>query len=667
MKTEALNCRCCGGVLNVTSIICKCDYCGATNIISDIAGKYINQLNRANKLRQAREFDNALRIYDIILSENKPTVDLLWARTLCEYGIEYVPDPLSHKYIPTLHRVKDESILEYPSYKEAYELADDEQKEILKSEAEYIGNIQTKYLNIAAKESPYDIFICYKETDERTKEKTLDTQIAQDLYDKLTDMGYKVFFAKETLKSKLSVDYEPYIFAALKSSKVMAVVGTKSEYFMSVWVKNEWGRFLKLMDKDPQKQMFFACDDPEELPRAFALKQVQLLSEEDAITNFANNISDYLAKISDKIKKPKIKDFETLKKEKFENDYNRILSLAKKGDMTLARTEIGSCLNSYPDSAKFVWLALCIDNNRTPDNIDSLKEDITKNKYYKAAIDCCKSEEEKNEYIKKAEQCKNQYMSQVDLNKLVTERSKEYADGFSENPIGEKMRSISNDIYKDINKIKTNQKLGMMLSVIGIILTVIGVLLFIICEGRLIANATGIYLLLPFICAFLLLHIGLLLVFSYNIKLNIIINVLLFGMMLYFTVTDIKNSTTIGGYAILIAIPVLFVIAVLTGKGIKTNRVNKKFILLKNDILSKLDELETEKENAGTQIRAQMNLLLSEFSKERGIKDNLLGIRKEDCSVAFDEVNRRYNEILEICQYYIDMKNENELNKAAHR
>ena len=74
----------------------------------------------------------------------------------------------------------------------------------------------------------------------------------------------------------------------------MAVIGTKAEYFTSVWVKNEWGRFLKLMETNPEKNIFFACDDPEELPRAFASKQSQLLSQDGAIKNLAYNIVKFL-------------------------------------------------------------------------------------------------------------------------------------------------------------------------------------------------------------------------------------------------------------------------------------------------------------------------------------------------------------------------------------
>ena len=294
MGNEFLNCRCCGGVLDTFSNLTVCEHCGATNFISDVANKKIFQLNRANKLRQESEFDNAARIYDNILEENEPTADILWYRTLCEYGIEYVPDPISDKYFPTLHRINDESILDCSFFKNCIELCEGEQKETLLKEAKYIDEVQTKYLNIAANEDPYDVFICYKETDLDTGEETEDVHLCEELYKKLKMMGYKIFFARETLEQKLSIEYEPYIFAALKSAKVMVVLGTKAEYFSSVWVKNEWGRFLKLMAKNPDKQIFFACDDPEELPRAFAYKQAQILGEAGAINNLAGNIDEYL-------------------------------------------------------------------------------------------------------------------------------------------------------------------------------------------------------------------------------------------------------------------------------------------------------------------------------------------------------------------------------------
>ncbi|MBQ2183913.1 MAG: hypothetical protein II399_04690, partial [Lachnospiraceae bacterium] len=209
MGNEFLNCRCCGGALDTFSNLTVCKHCGATNFISDVTNRNIIQLNHANKLRQEREFDNAAGIYDNILSENEPSADILWYRTLCEYGIEYVPDPVSDKYFPTLHRINDESIFNCSFFKQAIELSEGEEQKTLLKEAKYIDEIQTKYLNIAANEDPYDVFVCYKETDIESGDKTEDAELAEELYNELTQKGYKVFFARETLKEKLSIDFEP--------------------------------------------------------------------------------------------------------------------------------------------------------------------------------------------------------------------------------------------------------------------------------------------------------------------------------------------------------------------------------------------------------------------------------------------------------------------------
>ena len=243
MRAEVINCQSCGGTLKVNSSVCVCEYCGVTNIICGETGKYIDALNRANRLRQQCEFDEAFEIYEQILETNPPFADILWSETLCDYGIEYVEDPLTGKYLPTLHRIKDESILASRYFLEAIELCDDEQREKITAAAEEIYKIQEGYLNIAGNEKPYDVFICYKETD--NGKQTEDSEVGMQLFEKLTAKGYKVFFSRVTLKEKLGIEFEPYIFAALKSAPIMVVIGTKPEYFEATWVRNEWSRFLR--------------------------------------------------------------------------------------------------------------------------------------------------------------------------------------------------------------------------------------------------------------------------------------------------------------------------------------------------------------------------------------------------------------------------------------
>lgn len=146
----------------------------------------------------------------------------------------------------------------------------------MRNNAPSIAALQKDILAISQKETPFDVFICYKESDENGK-RTKDSALAQDIYYQLTDAGYKVFFARITLEDKLGQEYEPYIFAALHSAKVMVVVGTKPEYLNAVWVKNEWSRYLALMRTD-RSRLLIPCYrdmDPYDMPEELSMLQSQ--------------------------------------------------------------------------------------------------------------------------------------------------------------------------------------------------------------------------------------------------------------------------------------------------------------------------------------------------------------------------------------------------------
>lgn len=91
-----------------------------------------------------------------------------------------------------------------------------------------------------------------------------------------------MFFARITLEDKLGTAYEPYIFAALNSAKVMVVLGTKPEHFNAVWVKNEWSRYLALVKKSGGKKVLIPAYrdmDPYDLPEEFSHLQAQDMSK----------------------------------------------------------------------------------------------------------------------------------------------------------------------------------------------------------------------------------------------------------------------------------------------------------------------------------------------------------------------------------------------------
>ncbi len=98
----------------------------------------------------------------------------------------------------------------------------------------------------------------------------------------MTNEGFKAFFSRVTLEDKLGTAYEPYIFAALNSAKVMVVLGTRPEYFNAVWVKNEWSRYLALVkESGGQKTLIPAYRDmdPYDLPEEFSHLQAQDMSK----------------------------------------------------------------------------------------------------------------------------------------------------------------------------------------------------------------------------------------------------------------------------------------------------------------------------------------------------------------------------------------------------
>ena len=280
---SVFKCKMCGGTIEFEqgATVGVCDSCGTKQTLPRLDDdKKANLYDRANHFRRNNDFDKAMSIYEQILNEDNTDAEAYWSLVLCRYGIEYVEDPASHKRIPTVNRAQFTSIFADEDYKSALQYADGYQKTIYEDEAKAIDEIQKGILVISQKEEPFDVFICYKETDANGR-RTQDSVLANDLYHQLTQEGFKVFFARITLEDKLGTAYEPYIFAALNSSKVMVVLGTKPEYFNAVWVKNEWSRYLALIKNGAKKMLIPAYRDmdPYDLPEEFSHLQAQDMSK----------------------------------------------------------------------------------------------------------------------------------------------------------------------------------------------------------------------------------------------------------------------------------------------------------------------------------------------------------------------------------------------------
>ncbi len=287
-------CKLCGGELDISPdlTIAECQYCGTKQTLPKIdSDRRRNMYDRAGHFRRNNEFDKALGLYEQILNEDNTDAEAYWSIVLCRYGIEYVVDPSTGKRVPTVNRTQLTSIYADEDYKSAIEYADPSQRELYKEEAEVIDKIQKGILEISNKEESFDVFICYKETDS-AGQRTRDFVLATDLYHELTKADFKVFFSRITLEDKLGSEFEPYIFAALNSAKIMVVLGTKPEYFTAPWVKNEWSRFLALIKKGENKILIPAYKDmdPYDLPDEFSHLQAQDMSKLGFIQDIIHGI-----------------------------------------------------------------------------------------------------------------------------------------------------------------------------------------------------------------------------------------------------------------------------------------------------------------------------------------------------------------------------------------
>lgn len=305
-ESFTFKCKMCGGDIKVEANASygTCDSCGTTSTLPKANdGRIVNLFNRANHFRRLNEFDKALGAYENIISEDNANAEAHWCAALCRYGVAYVEDPKTGRLVPTCHRTQYASILSDADYLDAVAYASDGYtKRLYEEEAGKIDEIQRGILAISKKEEPYDIFICCKEETEGGS-RTQESVIAQDIYTRMSSEGHRVFYARITLEDKLGQEYEPYIFNALNSAKIMLVVGTRKEHFEAVWVKNEWSRFLALVQNDRERLLIpcYRDMDPYDLPEELSVLQALDMQNVGFLQDLAHSVSKVL--VADKAKR----------------------------------------------------------------------------------------------------------------------------------------------------------------------------------------------------------------------------------------------------------------------------------------------------------------------------------------------------------------------------
>ncbi len=297
-------CKSCGGTLTPlkgSKTIAVCDYCMLKQTIPQADDeKKAQMFDKATNYLRSGEFDRASNTYDAITDDYPQEAEAYWGLLLSHYGIQYVENPDTKERKPTCNRADFNSILEDRNFLYACDYSDALTRAEYVREAEQLEDLRQRIIEVSSKEEPYDIFISYKQKDSATGERTEDSLLASNLYEALKREGYRVFFAEVTLENKLGLEYEPLIFSALHSARIMLVVATRKEYVNAPWVKNEWSRYLRMIEKDSgaSKVLIPCYRDMKayDLPKEFNRLQAQDLSKLGAIHDVVRGVNKIMGR-----------------------------------------------------------------------------------------------------------------------------------------------------------------------------------------------------------------------------------------------------------------------------------------------------------------------------------------------------------------------------------
>lgn len=268
-RNEKLYCISCGSVFERES---------ESSEKRDARNLYLNRLDSAEKLLRLQHprFDDAEDHYRDFIKHYPNNSDGYWGLVRAKYGIKY-EDDITGRKIPTCYKSSYEDFTSDPDFKKAIHLAESEGlRERYIREADIIASVYREWQREAQKYD-YDVFISFKDEDAYEGIDASDRKTMEELYNRLTRQGYKVFFSPISLSKIIGKHFDAYIFNALQKAKVMIVYGSRAEYFESEWVRNEWARYLRMISdgKKLKNSCIVAYEgfNPKALPRELRVIQ----------------------------------------------------------------------------------------------------------------------------------------------------------------------------------------------------------------------------------------------------------------------------------------------------------------------------------------------------------------------------------------------------------
>ena len=234
--------------------VIRCGVCDSCFTLpkADAPQKVLGFLSQGEHELDIGKFEDAYSAFNKAAELDKTEPEAYWGMALAEFKIQYLKDEVNNRLQTICHDLNDKDFADSPYFLKALRYATEAQRAEYERKGEEINYIKNEFLKVAQTGLDYDCFICVKVTDENGG-RTVDYKYADDIYFELKGKGYKPFFSERELIGVTGADYEARILYALKSSECMLVVCFDEAYLRTKWVKNEYSRFLKLVN-DEEKE-----------------------------------------------------------------------------------------------------------------------------------------------------------------------------------------------------------------------------------------------------------------------------------------------------------------------------------------------------------------------------------------------------------------------------
>jgi len=365
----AFKCRFCGAALELSaSRVCECRGCGRLQSVPLLDSEEKRELIiRAEQLRAEGRYDKAIALFERMVQLSPTDADLYWGLALCRFGVGFFLDGGV-----ALNRTQAHSFLSDGDYHQALRFAEGKQREFFEQTALRIDQKRREIAEIAAGQQ-FEIFLCCRENNENGFP-TEDVKLASELYKKLSAQGFEVFFPRVTLADKAGSEWEPYVFGALNSAKVMLLVCTGESSLNDVFVSGALGRFSSGGSAGkaiiPILRGITPSQLPDELSRFQAVDTSALGFEQDLIVSVRALLNKPIPENVSSERSPLVR---------------RAYLFLEDGDRGSARRICERIRQTEPTEAALILL-LAESGVKTEDELDKLAADITVSENYRLAM-----------------------------------------------------------------------------------------------------------------------------------------------------------------------------------------------------------------------------------------------------------------------------------------